>query len=556
MGEPEPDAPPSQRALTLAWALLLGATLWHGLHPVSDLDLWWQMRLGEQILASDSLVPVDPFSHTFLGAPWPYKDAAFAVSAHLLWTLGGAAAVVVFKAAAFVGLTALLWRLLRHARSLPPALATAAVALAIDGTAYRFTERAASLSLLILVAALLLIERDRQGRHGLWWVIALTCLNANLHRGVLVLPVILTVYAGVCAAEAATHRESHASARWKRNASIAVAATLAAMATPFTTALLSSSQTLMSEHTSALSEWAPVSWQLAWALSPSSLVLAAAAVLACAALLRVRPLPLWDLALVVLALTLGLSSMRHLPYLALLGIGPVARAVAHWIGWIRRVGGLLAIAFASALLALALEKPLARPSLGLAPAHFPERGVAFVQGLPDEIRLRGNMFNEFGYGGYLIFHLSPEYRVFVDGRTDLIYSHEHVEAAVDALTDSATFERLVEQHEVEWAILDNAPHARPRAHFDANPAWRLVHASRRALLYVRADGPNRGLAQQRGYRWLWPHDLDGSIARAAAHGNGRAAVEELRRMLAEDPDNVYALGALARLSSRLDVPVE
>ncbi|MBL4685479.1 MAG: hypothetical protein JKY37_12870, partial [Nannocystaceae bacterium] len=230
--------------------------------------------------------------------------------------------------------------------------------------------------------------------------------------------------------------------------------------------------------------------------------------------------------------------------------------VAPWTGWIRRVGGLLAIAFASALLALAVEKPLARPSLGLAPAHFPERGVAFVQGLPDEVRLQGNMFNEFGYGGYLIFHLSPQYRVFVDGRTDLLYSSEHIEASVHALTDSATFERLVKQHRVEWALLDNAPHLGRRVHFDANPAWRLVHASRRALLYVREDGPNHQLARQRGYQWLWAHDLDGSIARAAAHGNGRAAVEELRRMLAEDPDNVYALSALARLSSRLDVPVQ
>ncbi|MEM6991926.1 MAG: hypothetical protein AAF721_15565 [Myxococcota bacterium] len=554
MSDRDPDAPPDRWTLGPAWALLLAAVLWHGLHPVSDLDLWWHIRTGEQLMSTGTLLVVDPFSHAFAEAPWPYKDAGFSLLAYGVWSVGGAPAIVIAKAAGFVVMIVLLWRLLRHARSLPPALATVAVALAADGSAYRFTERAASLSLLILVAVLVLIERDRQGRPGLWWAIGLTALNANLHRGAIVVPVVLSVYALTCFGEAMIRYESHAGARYKRNVLIAVAAAAACLATPFTTALLATSSHLMQAHTVVLSEWAPVSLPLVWALTPSSLLIGAAAVLGGLTLvLRVRPLPLWDLALVGMAFALGLASMRHLPYLTLLAIGPVARAVAPWTGWIRRVGGLLAIAVSAAVVASAARSPMAAPALGLAPAHYPERGVAFVQGLPPDARLRGNMFNEFGYGGYLIFHLWPEYRVFVDGRADLVYSAEHTEAAASAPADPQVFAELAARHHVEWVILDNAPHAGARGHLDADSRWTLVHVSRRAAIYVRADGVNRALAAQHGYRWLWVHDLDGSIARAAAAGHGAEAISELQRMVDDDPDNVHAIAALARLGERLGI---
>lgn len=552
--DPQVDEPPSAKVLVLAWLLVGGAVLWHGLAPLSDLDVWWHLRVGEQILSTGSLLPTDPFSHTQADAPWSWKDAGFAIALHWLWSAGGAAAIVVAKAAAFGVLAALLWRLLRHARSLPPSLAIAATALALEGTAYRFTERAASLSLLILTAVLVLIERDRQGSRGLPWVIGLAIVNANVHRGVVVLPVVMGVYALSCFVESRLGRETHAAAAWRRNALLALATAAACLATPFTTALFSTSQGLMGQHTALLTEWAPVSFDLVWHLTPGSLVVGAVVVAGGVLLaVRVRPLPLWDLALIAMALALGSNSMRHLPYLALLGIGPAARAIAEWPGWIRRVGGLLGIAAGAAIFAAAVSRPLPPPSLGLAPAHYPERGVAFVQGLPPEQRIRGNLFNEFGYGGYLIFHLWPEYRVFIDGRTDLVYPPEHVAAYLQAVIDPQAFAAEATRYDIQWVMLDNAPHARPRAHFDANPDWTLVHVSRRALIYVKTNGTNAALAKALGYRWLWPHDLDGSLARAVAAGRGRQATEELRRMVEADPDNLYAMAALARLSARIGV---
>ena len=201
-----PTAAPEDRLsrpLALAVLALVGlAVLVHGLRPIIDLDLWWHMRLGQVLLEGEPDASVDVFSYTFAGEPWPWKDAGSAILFHLLWRLGGPAAILVFKALCFATLAWLLWRLLHHERCIPTSLAVVVLVATLDAVAFRFTERAASISLVILVAVLVLVERDRRGVRGLWWVVPLVVLNANLHRAALLLPVVLWAHAACCFVDA------------------------------------------------------------------------------------------------------------------------------------------------------------------------------------------------------------------------------------------------------------------------------------------------------------------------------------------------------------------
>jgi tetratricopeptide (TPR) repeat protein len=45
--------------------------------------------------------------------------------------------------------------------------------------------------------------------------------------------------------------------------------------------------------------------------------------------------------------------------------------------------------------------------------RYPSSAVTFIQ----SNKPSGNMFNPYNWGGYLIWHLYPEYKVFIDGRT-------------------------------------------------------------------------------------------------------------------------------------------
>ncbi len=539
----------SRLPVAIEWvvlALVGAAVLVHGLRPIIDLDLWWHMRLGEVLLLGEPDTSVDVFSHTHAGAAWPWKDWGTAILFHGLWRLGGPTAILGFKALMFVSAAGLVWQLLRHERRVPPALAVLVLAATLDAVAFRFTERAASVSLVIAIGVLVLVERDRRGARGLWWAIPLTILNANLHRAALLLPVVLGAYAATCWLEARLGRARE----WRRPLWVALGSGLGCLVTPYGIAIVTTTIALMGEHRPLITEWAPVSVELMMALTPASFatvgLLAAGTVLGA---WKQRPWSPWDLVLAAMALGLGLGSMRHLPVLALLGAGPAASGLAALSrAWTGRLRGLIAVACAAVLLASTLARPVALPGSALAPAHFPERGLAFVEGLPSELRPRGALFNEFGYGGFIVFHLWPEHRVYIDGRTDLVYPAAFVERYVECLHDGRAFAREADERELEWVWLDNVPFDRARLHFDLDPAWTLVHASRRALLYVRADGPNAALGRAYGYRWLAAHDLMGSLRSAAARGQGQAALAELRRMVEDDPENPYALATLAQVA--------
>lgn len=527
-------------------ALVGAAVLVHGLRPIIDLDLWWHMRLGELLLLGEPDTSVDVFSHTYAGTPWPWKDWGTAILFHGLWRAGGATAILGFKALLFVGTALLGWQLLRHERRVPPALAVLVLAATLDAVAFRFTERAASVSLVILLGALVLVERDRRGARGLWWVIPLTIVNANLHRAALLLPVVMGAYAATCMLEARLGRER----AWRRPLGVALGCGVGCLVTPYGIAIVTTTVALMGQHSPLITEWAPVSIELMTALTPASFV--TIGLLVVGALLgacKQRPWSPWDLVLTAMGLGLGLGSMRHLPVLALLGAGPAASGLAQlsraWTGGLR---GLIAVASSGVLLAITLARPVELPGPALAPAHFPERGLAFVQGLPPDLRLRGALFNEFGYGGFIVFHLWPEHRVYIDGRTDLVYPAAFVERYAECLHDGRAFAEEARARDLQWVWLDNVPFDGARVHFDLDPAWTLVHASRRALVYVRADGANAALARARGYRWLAAHDLMGSLRAAASRGHGAAALAELRRMVEDDPDNVYALATLAQVA--------
>ena len=542
---PRVIAPRSERlAKAIALALLVVAASWHGLRPLVDLDVWWQMRLGEQILATQTLVDRDPFSFTFADAPWSYKDAGAAVIMWLLWSLGGSAALVIVKAVLLVVTVSMVFHLLHRVRALAFAPSIVGSALAFDALAFRFTERPASVAITATVLVLVLIERDRRDRRGLWWSVLVTAVLANLHRSAVLLPLVLAVHAAVCTCEAKLLAQPR---RWQRAWAIAIAAAIATLATPFGLAIYTTTSTLVDAHAAMMTEWAPPTWQLVRELSPASFGTALLALVAIVLGLARSPRAWWDVALSTLALVLGSQALRHLPYLAIFAVGPGMTAIAArsdaWTGRLRHV---IACGAAAVALAAQLARPLAAPSLGLAPAHYPERGLAFVHSLAPELRPRGALFHEFAYGGFFIFHLWPSERVYIDGRTDLVYPSSFVARWLAATTDPRVFAEETARWDLQWVWLDNAPFRGARVFFDRDPRWALVHVSQRSLIYVRRDGENAALAAQ-AYRWLWPHDLTGSLAQAHRQGQLDAALAELDRMIAEDPDNPYPQAVLAQL---------
>jgi hypothetical protein len=68
-----------------------------------------------------------------------------------------------------------------------------------------------------------------------------------------------------------------------------------------------------------------------------------------------------------------------------------------------------------------------------------------------EHRPDGEMFNPYNWGGYLVWALWPEYRVFVDGRTDL-YGDEILRQYLDVWLLRPGFEDILASYDVRLVL--------------------------------------------------------------------------------------------------------
>ncbi len=140
-----------------------------------------------------------------------------------------------------------------------------------------------------------------------------------------------------------------------------------------------------------------------------------------------------------------------------------------------REGNDLLVATAITLLA-ALAKPLV--PTGIQTDRFPVAAVSWVKKNPGAVR--GEMFNEMRWGGYLIL-VMPERKVFVDGRDDFYGEFIREYLTVDGLWPG--WEKVLDTRRVGWTL---TPRAHPLNQMLAlRPDWTPVYADGVAVVFGR-----------------------------------------------------------------------
>ena len=179
-----------RRELWFSLAVLL-PSLAATIAPMSAVDLAYQVRAGELMLASGTILRADPFTFTAMGEPWLNQQWGAGVVFALVQGLLGWGGLVVLRVAlvaAAVGLVAAAagrWLPSRTAAL----LALAAFAVAIASLGLR-----AQLFGIALFAAVLAILAWRDRRPGLVWLIPVLVLAwANLHGSFFLGPVAVAV---------------------------------------------------------------------------------------------------------------------------------------------------------------------------------------------------------------------------------------------------------------------------------------------------------------------------------------------------------------------------
>jgi len=107
--------------------------------------------------------------------------------------------------------------------------------------------------------------------------------------------------------------------------------------------------------------------------------------------------------------------------------------------------------------------------------------IAAVDALKDNLPA-GKMFNEFNWGGYLLYRLWPQEKVFIDGQTDF-YGEPLTRQYVRAINGEAGWEKILDEYGVTWVII---PPTRPLADRLENSAnWVLKYQDETANVWVK-----------------------------------------------------------------------
>jgi hypothetical protein len=473
--------------------LLFGGILFFGLlamtaRHATDPDLWWHLRTGQWIAETGHIPHSDPFSFTRGGSPWVSHEWLSDLIFYRLWQFGGPAALIVFSAI----ITSLGFLLLYLRCAARPHWAAAATLLGALAAAPCWGVRPQMFTFTLASLLLWLIERAQIRPRVLLWIPPLFVLWLNLHAGFALGPALLLSYFGGLILEAATGTTPWPEARPLIRRTLAVTAACLALVP-----LNPSGSQLYRYPLDTLRSPGMRSFIVEWFSpdfhKPLYLAFLLILLLLLTALARSRS-PVRGRVLFPLILTCfaALDAVRHIPIFVLLAIPVLAstRSVFTTSNPAKpsprpsRLSPLFgtAVLILIAVFALSRWVDLARTQSAHAADEFPQGAITYLRAHPQSSRI----FAYYDWGGYAIWRLYPQYRVFVDGRADL-YGDNFLKE----------FQSTVQLHTQDWqatfrnwgveAVLipPNSPLAQA---LTLDPAWISPYHDARSVLFFPATG--------------------------------------------------------------------
>jgi hypothetical protein len=460
---------------------LLGMTARSAIDP----DLWWHLRAGQWIVENGRVPHTDPFSFTRAGHAWVSHEWLSEVIFYVLYKHGGTAALIIFSAIVTTAGFMLLYLRCPGTRY----WAVAAAAFGALAAAPSWGVRPQMFTFALASLFLWLLERGESRPQLLFWLPPLFLLWLNLHAGFALGPALMLAYGIGMIAETA-----FGNTPWQDARPILLRVLLLLLACvalvplnpngaqlyryPFDTLRSPAMRSVIGEWFSPnFHEWMYRPFLLAWLL-----------VLTALATLRARPK---GRVLVPLLLTAfaALDAVRHIPIFVLIAIPVLAAALPAAStslatsrhpsdSWRFRPIFNLSVIVLMAGFAIVKWVTLAHNQQAREAEHFPRSAVAFLEASVQPRKL----FAYYDWGGYAIWKLYPEYRVFVDGRADL-YGDDLLRQFETAVLLRSGWRDILDRWDVDSVLL---PSSTPLAQaLMLDPNWRTAFADSKAVVIVR-----------------------------------------------------------------------
>jgi len=474
-------------------ALFLVSLFTIAIRDTLDPDMWWHLRTGEYIM-QEGIPHEDIFSFTVPDHEWITHEWLSQVIMWNIYQAGGWAGLILFFAAIITATFTLVYAVTPGR----PFLAAFVVLLAAIASAIVWGVRPQMFNLLLTAVFLFLVERVKAGKmdkRAFWLLPPLTILWANLHSGYLLGIVVL-----------ATYTIGEALQQWRggdgRTLSWSSIRLLGAMAVlSFLAAALNPNSiqlwiypflTLGSSAMQAyIVEWHSPDFHrnIFWPF-------VAMAALGIIGMIFSNKRPSWtDILLFGGTAAAGLMSARNIPLFAVIAAPIVARyllssvektavyptlsgesstnppsrlmAALNWLI-------LITVVFASLL--WTVDK-IGRNETAV-DEQYPSRAVTYLQesGLADQ---RG--YNQYGWGGYLIWHGIP---VFVDGRAD-VYGDVFLDYYMQTFKTTETWREPLDEYDIQYVLM--AKNTPLTILLKESTDWHEAYNDDLAQIFIRAD---------------------------------------------------------------------
>lgn len=188
-------------------------------------------------------------------------------------------------------------------------------------------------------------------------------------------------------------------------------------------------------------------------------------------IIRNRRFDFTHIILLSVLLIMTVSAMRFEDYYGIIAVMVIGREVDAWLKDLFRTRfseqryakllNWLTIASLFSLIFFIAGSTFKSPSFALARDYsVPEKAVDFIE----KNRLKGNMFNDFGYGGYFTWRLYPREKTFIDTRAlnlTVMTEYSWIVRAVDSIyriepspTKGPLWERLLDHYNINLVFLN------------------------------------------------------------------------------------------------------
>jgi hypothetical protein len=454
---------------------------------VWDIDFWWHVAAGRNILEHAAIPSTDPFGvydannvwgQTILKSQWLGQVLLYSV--YRWFDLDG---IILFRAGLLTLCLAVIYLRCRLAGA-NMVFAFTVIALAGMHMLLHTGERPQLFSFLYVSLIFLLFDGFvRSGKRGLLLAVPLLMLFWSNTHGGSVLGMVALGLAGVCFVLGQRFSQGSFTTPQAKLMLVVLCLSMGALlATPngWTTFqhIIALENNPLRDRTS---EYASP-WSL-WPATRYYWVFVALAVLSLPGFVNKDH---WQRGMLALALGLiSLTGFRYIPFFVLVAAPYVAASLSRMLVKIKLPGmaaSVLVGVAAITLLGYGVSKHRVFQH-GIVESRYPVGAVNFIK----ERQLGGKMFNSMGWGGYLIWHLAGKVTVFVDGR---MLDPKRVIPYTHILWASQEGIRYFEEQDFDLALVPYgntlSGERYPLApYLFKHPEWQAVYRDNQGYLFAR-----------------------------------------------------------------------